>query len=90
MEHEQETNRALQIYRDSAGISGGQKVKLSITVLLAALAHQCECERQEEEKGQRSFRFVLLDEAFVESDDDNTQETSPRPWGSSRLLMNRG
>jgi uncharacterized protein YPO0396 len=59
------------VYSDSAGISGGQKAKLTATILIAALAYQYGLDREEDT--ERSFRFVLLDEAFIRSDETNTR-----------------
>lgn len=58
-------------YTDSGGKSGGQKEKLAYTVLAASLAYQFGLE-----KGalrSRSFRFVMIDEAFGRGSDDSAR-----------------
>ncbi len=49
-------------YSDSGGKSGGQKEKLAYTVLAASLAYQFGLESGATRS--RSFRFVVIDEAF--------------------------
>lgn len=49
-------------YSDSGGKSGGQKEKLAYTILAASLTYQFGLERGVSRP--RSFRFVMLDEAF--------------------------
>ena len=49
-------------YSDSGGKSGGQKEKLAYTILAASLAYQFGLGWSEVRS--RSFRFVLIDEAF--------------------------
>ncbi len=58
-------------YSDSAGKSGGQKEKLAYTVLAASLAYQFGLERGEVKS--RSFRFVVIDEAFGRGSDDSAR-----------------
>jgi uncharacterized protein YPO0396 len=58
-------------YSDSSGKSGGQKAKLAYTILASAISFQYGIGR-----GQmidRSFRFVVVDEAFSKSDDTNSR-----------------
>src|SRR6202012_1336955 len=57
-----EDNRAHEHYTDSGGKSGGQKEKLAYTILAASLAYQFGLEWTAGRS--RSFRFVLIDEAF--------------------------
>jgi uncharacterized protein YPO0396 len=58
-------------YTDSGGKSGGQKEKLAYTVLAASLAYQFGLEWGETRS--RSFRFVLIDEAFGRGSDESTR-----------------
>ena len=58
-------------YSDSAGKSGGQKAKLAYTILASAIAHQYGL--RDTQSGNRSFRFVVIDEAFSKLDDDNAR-----------------
>jgi uncharacterized protein YPO0396 len=58
-------------YTDSGGKSGGQKEKLAYTVLAASLAYQFGLEWGV--KRSRSFRFVLIDEAFGRGSDESTK-----------------
>lgn len=56
-------------YTDSAGKSGGQKEKLAYTILAASLAYQFGLEPGEARS--RSFRFVVIDEAFGRGSDES-------------------
>lgn len=58
-------------YADSGGKSGGQKEKLAYTVLAASLAYQFGLEWGAVRS--RSFRFVLIDEAFGRGSDESAQ-----------------
>jgi uncharacterized protein YPO0396 len=58
-------------YADSGGKSGGQKEKLAYTVLAASLAYQFGLEWGEVRS--RSFRFVVIDEAFGRGSDESAQ-----------------
>jgi uncharacterized protein YPO0396 len=58
-------------YSDSGGKSGGQKEKLAYTVLAASLAYQFGLEWGEVRS--RSFRFVVIDEAFGRGSDESAQ-----------------
>lgn len=58
-------------YSDSGGKSGGQKEKLAYTILAASLAYQFGLEWGE--KRSRSFRFVVIDEAFGRGSDESAQ-----------------
>ena len=60
-----------EMYSDSSGKSGGQKEKLAYTVLAASLAYQFGLTWGETRS--RSFRFVVIDEAFGRSSDDSTR-----------------
>lgn len=58
-------------HRDSGGKSGGQKEKLAYTVLAASLAYQFGLEFNEVHS--RSFRFVVIDEAFGRGSDESAR-----------------
>ncbi|MGM0600713.1 MAG: ATP-binding protein [Candidatus Rifleibacteriota bacterium] len=57
-------------YTDSGGKSGGQKEKLAYTVLAASLAYQFGLETGLVKS--RTFRFVVIDEAFGRGSDEST------------------
>lgn len=56
---------------DSDGLSGGQKAKLAYTILAAAIAYQFGLDYGETRS--KSFRFVVIDEAFSKIDEDNAR-----------------
>ncbi len=56
-------------YSDSGGKSGGQKEKLAYTILAASLAYQFGLEAGVARS--RSFRFVVIDEAFGRGSDES-------------------
>jgi uncharacterized protein YPO0396 len=58
-------------YADSGGKSGGQKEKLAYTVLAASLSYQFGLEWGA--LRSRSFRFVVIDEAFGRGSDESAQ-----------------
>jgi uncharacterized protein YPO0396 len=58
-------------YSDSGGKSGGQKEKLAYTILAASLAYQFGLEW--DAVRSRSFRFVVIDEAFGRGSDESAQ-----------------
>lgn len=66
-----ESHEEISFYSDSAGLSGGQKAKLAFTILASALAYQYGLST--EASLEKSFRFVVIDEAFSKSDDRNAQ-----------------
>ena len=66
-----EDNREHEHYSDSGGKSGGQKEKLAYTILAASLAYQFGLAWGE--KRSRSFRFVVIDEAFGRGSDESAQ-----------------
>lgn len=65
-----ETDEEHESYSDSSGKSGGQKEKLAYTILAASLAYQFKLDRDD---GGRTFRFVVIDEAFGRGSDDSTR-----------------
>ncbi len=58
-------------YSDSGGKSGGQKEKLAYTILAASLAYQFGLAWGETRS--RSFRFVVIDEAFGRGSDESAK-----------------
>lgn len=64
-----EDNTEHEHYSDSGGKSGGQKEKLAYTILAASLAYQFGLEWGVTRS--RSFRFVVIDEAFGRGSDDS-------------------
>ena len=64
-----EDHQEKEYYSDSAGKSGGQKEKLAYTILASALAYQFGLEWGE--KKSKSFRFVMIDEAFGRGSDES-------------------
>lgn len=58
-------------YADSGGKSGGQKEKLAYTILAASLAYQFGLEWGASRS--RSFRFVVIDEAFGRGSDESAE-----------------
>ncbi|HSW09181.1 ATP-binding protein [Aquabacterium sp.] len=58
-------------YSDSGGKSGGQKEKLAYTILAASLAYQFGLEWGAVRS--RSFRFVVIDEAFGRGSDESAE-----------------
>ncbi len=60
-----------EYYAHSGGKSGGQKEKLAYTVLASSLAYQFGLEYEKVQS--RSFRFVMIDEAFGRGSDESTR-----------------
>ena len=60
-----------EFYSGSGGKSGGQKEKLAYTILASAVAYQFGLSFGESKS--KSFRFVVIDEAFGKGDDDSTR-----------------
>jgi uncharacterized protein YPO0396 len=58
-----------EYYSDSSGKSGGQKEKLAYTVLASSIAFAYGLE----ENANKSFRFVMIDEAFGKGSDDSSK-----------------
>lgn len=61
-EHSRIDNSQVDYYEDSGGKSGGQKEKLAYTILASSLAYQYKSRQHYNQ--DRSFRFVIIDEAF--------------------------
>jgi uncharacterized protein YPO0396 len=66
-----EDGREHEHYADSGGKSGGQKEKLAYTILAASLAYQFGLEWGATRS--RSFRFVVIDEAFGRGSDESAE-----------------
>ena len=66
-----EDDREYEHYADSGGKSGGQKEKLAYTVLGASLAYQFGLDG--DTPRTRSFRFVIIDEAFGRGSDESAR-----------------
>lgn len=58
-----------QFYPDSGSLSGGEKAKLTYTILASAIAYQFGLTQED---SNRSFRFAIIDEAFSKSDAANS------------------
>ena len=56
-------------YDDSQGLSGGEKAKLAYTILASAIAYQFGIDQKDNQL--KSFRFVVVDEAFSKVDPEN-------------------
>ena len=68
-ERDRETEQEREFYSDASGKSGGQKEKLAYTILASAIAYQFGLN----ENRPRTFRFVMIDEAFGRSSDESTR-----------------
>jgi len=70
-----EDNKEYEHYTDSGGKSGGQKEKLAYTVLAASLAYQfgLESDLKAGATHSRTFRFVVIDEAFGRGSDESAR-----------------
>jgi len=66
-----ETGEEYEHYTDSGGKSGGQKEKLAYTILAASLVYHFGLEGQDVRP--QSFRFVVIDEAFLKSSDESAR-----------------
>jgi len=65
-----EDNSRRDYFESSSGKSGGQKEKLAYTVLASALAYQFGLDQSD---NIRSFRFVVIDEAFGRGSETSTR-----------------
>lgn len=66
-----ENDEEYEHYTDSGGKSGGQKEKLAYTILAASLVYNFGLEAKR--PSEQSFRFVVIDEAFLKSSDDSAR-----------------
>ena len=71
IERYEEDHKEKEYYSDSSGKSGGQKEKLAYTILASAIAFQFGLSW--DEARSRSFRFVVIDEAFGRGSDESTR-----------------
>lgn len=65
-------NSQKQYYSDSSSLSGGQKTKLTYTILASAISYQFGITANMESNS--SFRFVIIDEAFSKIDAKNSEQ----------------
>ena len=65
-------NTQKQYYSDSSSLSGGQKTKLTYTILAAAISYQFGIAATTDYNS--SFRFVIIDEAFSKIDTKNSEQ----------------
>jgi uncharacterized protein YPO0396 len=66
-----ETGEEYENYGSSGGKSGGQKEKMAYTILAASLAYQFGMGNGS--SNPRTFRFVMIDEAFGRGSDESAQ-----------------
>lgn len=69
MEYYEDGDRQKQYYSNSSSLSGGEKAKLTYTILASAITYQFGLN----EDKSSSFRFVIVDEVFSRSDAINSQ-----------------
>jgi uncharacterized protein YPO0396 len=70
-ERRREDDGEHESYADTSGKSGGQKEKLAYTILAASLAYQFKLDWGS--AISRTFRFVVIDEAFGRGSDESTR-----------------
>lgn len=70
-ERRREDDGEHETYADTSGKSGGQKEKLAYTILAASLAYQFKLDWGS--ATSRTFRFVVIDEAFGRGSDESTR-----------------
>ena len=71
-EYYREDKQLKQVYESSGSLSGGEGAQLAYTVLGAAIAHQFGIGRRDA-PAARSFRFIVIDEAFSKLDEDKSK-----------------
>lgn len=71
MDTKEDTGHA---YQDSSARSGGQQTELTYTILAAAIARQFGLNSNGNDSVSKSFRFVILDEAFSKLDSSTPQK----------------
>jgi uncharacterized protein YPO0396 len=71
MDTKEDTGHA---YQDSSARSGGQQTELTYTILAAAIAQRFGLNSNENDSISKSFRFVILDEAFSKLDSNTPQK----------------
>ena len=60
-----------RIYESSEGLSTGEKAQLTYAILISSIANQFGINR--EQNNNRSFRFIVVDEAFANLDDNKSE-----------------
>jgi uncharacterized protein YPO0396 len=70
-EYFMEDDVSFKVYENSGGLSGGESAQLAYTVLGASLAHQFGISR--DKNSGRSFRLIVVDEAFSKLDEDKSK-----------------
>lgn len=60
-----------RIYESSEGLSTGEKAQLTYAILISSIANQFGINR--EHSNNRSFRFIVVDEAFANLDDNKSE-----------------
>lgn len=65
------TSKAVSVYHDSSGQSGGEKAKLAFTILVAAIAYQYDLDP--DRRPSDRFHFVVVDEMFSKVDDQHAE-----------------
>ncbi|MFI2430973.1 ATP-binding protein [Streptomyces sp. NPDC018693] len=68
-ERRRDDDTEYEVYSDSGGKSGGQKEKLAYTILAASLAYQFKLDNDR----PRTFRFVVIDEAFGRGSEESAR-----------------
>lgn len=71
IEKNSESGEQKRYYRDSSSLSGGQKTKLTYTIIAAALEYQFGLSNA---KSRKSFCFAIIDEAFSKIDAENSAQ----------------
>ncbi len=70
-EHFAEDNQISNVYESSGSLSGGQAAQLTYTILGSAIAHQFGINQSG--STARSFRFIVVDEAFSKLDPEKSK-----------------
>jgi uncharacterized protein YPO0396 len=60
-----------RVYESSEGLSTGEKAQLTYAILISSIANQFGINR--EHNNNRSFRFIVVDEAFANLDDNKSE-----------------
>jgi uncharacterized protein YPO0396 len=70
-EHIQENGEQFNVYESTGHLSGGEKAQITYTILGAALAYQFGIDQAG--KQAKSFRFIMVDEAFSKLDPEKSK-----------------
>ena len=76
-------NSEVNLYADTDGKSGGEKVKLAYSILASSLAYQYGTGAQD----NRSFRLAVIDEAFAHGSDDGSSEYALRLFNKLNIQL---